>query len=139
MMGIITTVLGLIPGLSSLVTAFTNAYFNSKVRITTAQIGGDTTVATQLVKAAAQDYATNVDRLKVYASSKWLLLLIFIFALPFGILEWKVIVWDTVLGWGVTNPVRGEIGSWGHIIIMCLFGSGTSLAVGHLYFSNKSK
>lgn len=130
--------LALIPGLSSLVTAFTTAYFNAKVRITTAQIGGDTTVATQLVKASSQDYATNVDRWKTYAASKWMMLLIFLFAMPWIIIEWKVVVWDIVLGLGVTMPVRGEIGSWGHIIIISLFGSGTSLAVGHLYF-NRSK
>lgn len=135
----IAFILGLIPGLSSLVTAFTNAYFNSKVRITTAQIGGDTAVATALVAADAKEYASNTDRWKAFAASKWLMFLILMFAVPFGVLEWKVVVWDTVLGWGVTNPVKGEIGSWGHIIIMSLFGSGTTLAIGHLYYANRPK
>lgn len=136
-MGILTFILGMIPGLNTLVSTITTAWFNSKVQITTARIGGDTQVAKALVAASAQEYASNVDRLKVYATSKWLMLLIFGFALPWMIIEWKVIVWDTVLGWGVTSPVKGEIGSWGHIIIMCLFGSGTSLAVGHMYFGRK--
>lgn len=135
----IAFLLAAIPGLSSLVGAFTTAYFNAKVRITTARIGGDTTVATQLVKSSSQDYATNADRWKTYAASKWLTLLIFLFAMPWIIMEWKVIVWDTVLDWGVTMPVKGEIGSWGHIIIISLFGSGTTLAVGHLYFDRSNK
>lgn len=136
-MGILSFILGMIPGLNTLVSNITTAWFNSKVKITTARIGGDTAVARTLVEAEAKDYAANVDRLKTIASSKALLFLIFAFATPWIIMEWKVVVWDVVLGWGTTDPVRGEIGSWGHIIIMCLFGSGTSLAVGHMYFNRK--
>jgi hypothetical protein len=138
-MSFLATLLGLIPGLNTLVSTIASAWFNSKVQITTAKIGGDTAVARDLVVADSKEYATNVDRLKVIAGSKALLRLIFGFATPWIIMEWKVIVWDTILGWGTTSPIGGEIGTWGHIIIMCLFGSGTSLAVGHMYFNRKDQ
>lgn len=139
MIALLSTFLGLIPGLSTLVTSITNAWFNSKVQITTAKIGGDTAVATQLVIAAQKEYETNVSRLSVLAGSKALMFLILGFALPWMIFEWKVILWDKILGWGSTDPVLGEVGTWGHIIIMCLFGSGTSLAVGNMYFNRKNQ
>lgn len=136
-MSIIMTILGMIPGLSSLAQSFITAFYNSKVMITTAKIGGDTAVATALIKAESTDYATNVDRLKVIASSKVLMFLIVGFAFPWIIMEWKVIVWDTILGWGVTAPIRGTIGDWGGLIISCLFGAGTAMHVGGLYFNRK--
>lgn len=30
-----------------------------------------------------------------------------LFALPFIIYIWKVVVWDKVLGWGITDPLTG--------------------------------
>lgn len=136
-MGILSFILGLIPGLNTLVRNITTAWFNSKVKITTARIGGDTEVAKALVIASAKEYATNVDRLKVIAGSKVLLLLIVGFATPWVVYEWKVVVWDTILGWGTTAPIKGLVADWGGTIIACLFGSGTALTVGHMYFNRK--
>lgn len=31
-----------------------------------------------------------------------------LFSIPYVIYLWKVIVWDTVLGWGTTPPLRGD-------------------------------
>lgn len=137
MLALFTTFLGVIPGISSIVSSITTAWFNSKVMITTAKIGGDTAVATALVAAESKDFATNVDRLKVIASSKVLMFLIVGFAFPWIVMEWKVIVWDTILGWGVTAPIRGTIGDWGGLIISCLFGAGTAMHVGGMYFNRK--
>jgi hypothetical protein len=33
-----------------------------------------------------------------------------------------VVVWDTVLGMGVTNPVRGQVGDWMGAVVLFLVG-----------------
>jgi hypothetical protein len=139
MLGIIMTVLHLIPGLSTLATGWVTAAYNAKVAITTAQIGGDVTVASAMVNAAAVSEATRVKGLQVIAGSWILSFLTLGFALPFMVYEAKVVVWDTVLGWGVTNPVHGAVIDWGSTIIACLFGSSTVLTAGHMYFNRKEQ
>lgn len=134
----LTTVAAMIPGLSSLVTALTATFFNAKVSLVQARIGGDVTVATATVKAAVLAEQVRVQGLTVIAGSKVLLFLTVGFAAPFMIYEWKVVVWDTVLMWGTTAPVKGAVIDWGSTIIACLFGSGTVLAAGHMYF-NRNK
>lgn len=49
-----------------------------------------------------------------------------LFALAFIIYTWKVVVWDKVLGWGTTDPLRGDIGQWAMIVLTAYFG-GRSL------------
>jgi hypothetical protein len=34
----------------------------------------------------------------------------------------KVIIWDKVIGWGVTDPIGGAVGEWAGAIIMFLIG-----------------
>ena len=130
-------ILGLIPGLSSLVNGITTAYFNSKVQITKARIGGDTAVATQLVQAAARSDHETTSRLSIIASSKVLLLITVGFALPFIIFEWKVVVWDIVfqsLTNGSTDPIKGQVADWATTIIASIFGSATVMGVGKMWF-----
>lgn len=138
----LSTITAMIPGLSSLVQSISTAWFNAKVQITAARIGGDTAVARELVTSAAKDNATNVDRLKVLASSPLLLAIVVLFSLPWIILEWKVIVYDNVWAhWGLytTDPVKGIIGDWGGTIIACIFGSTSTMAIGHMYFNRKNQ
>lgn len=49
-----------------------------------------------------------------------------LFAFAFVIYVWKVIVWDKVLGWGVTDPLSAELSQWALIILTAYFG-GRSL------------
>ena len=49
-----------------------------------------------------------------------------LFALAFIIYVWKVVVWDTVLGLGVTNPLSGDVAQWAMIVLTAYFG-GRSL------------
>lgn len=49
-----------------------------------------------------------------------------LFALAFIIYVWKVVVWDKVLGWGVTDPLSPELSQWALIILTAYFG-GRSL------------
>lgn len=34
----------------------------------------------------------------------------------------KVIVWDKVLGWGVTDPITGEVATWAGMIMLFFVG-----------------
>jgi hypothetical protein len=132
---LLTTV---IPGLTGLATNWTKAYYDAKVRLVTARIGGDVDVATKLVQgAAAADHETTT-RLSIIAGSKILVLITLGFALPWIIYEWKVVVWDNVLGYwtnGNTNAIHGQVADWANVIIASIFGSATVMGVGKMYFS----
>ena len=131
----------MIPGLSNIVTALTAAFFNAKVSLVQARTGADVAVAKALVTAAVTDNQTSVGRLRVIAGSWVLSFLTIGFALPYMIYVWQCIVYDTVWMHGLTrtNPLGNDMSAWGATIIACLFGSGTVLTAGHMYFSrNKS-
>jgi len=135
MLGLLMTVLHLIPGLSGLATAWLTAAYNAKVAITTAQIGGDVSVATTMVNAAAISDQTRVGFWKVAASSNMMMFLIYGFSFPWIFYEAKVVVWDTCLGLGSTPAIHGDVIGWAGTIIACLFGSGTIVHAGELYFN----
>jgi len=135
MLAAIMTVLHLIPGLSSLATAWLTAAYNAKVAITTAQIGGDGAVATSMVNAAAVAEQTRVQGLQVVASSKVLMFLFVGFAFPWVFYEAKVVIWDTCLGWGSTPAIHGVVIDWATTIISCIFGSATIMHAGEMYFN----
>ena len=59
-------------------------------------------------------------------------------ALPLVGYEWKVYVWDTMLGWGTTEAVKGQVADWGNTIIYFLFGSPTVMGLGKMWFSRKT-
>lgn len=46
-------------------------------------------------------------------------------AAPVVIFMWKVIVWDTVLGLGVTPALKGDVASWAGAIITTYVGGRT--------------
>jgi len=129
------TVLHLIPGLSSLATSWLTAAYNARVAITTAQIGGDVAVATTMVNAAAVAEQARVGFWRVAASSRMMMFLIYGFSAPWIFYETKVVVWDTCLGWGSTPAIHGAVIGWATTIIACLFGSGTIIHAGQMYFN----
>jgi len=49
-----------------------------------------------------------------------------LFAGAFIIYTWKVVVWDKVLGLGVTDPLGGDVAQWAMIVLTAYFG-GRSL------------
>lgn len=141
MLSAILAVLNMLPGLSSLINTLATAYFNSKVQLTAARLGADTAVASALLTAAAKSEASDVDRLKVIAGSWILSFLTLGFALPYMLYEWQCVVYDKLWmhGMHATDPLTGDISAWATTIIGCLFGSGTVLTAGHMYFNrNKS-
>lgn len=134
-----------IPAITGGITAFSNAYFNAKVQITTARIGGDVSVAKQLVSGVVAEGSVRVDFLKTVSQSKFLMFLIGGFALPWMAYEWKVVVFDNLFSpyWygktGFTPSIVGNVGEWGGVIIASLFGSGTVLGVGQMYFNRRER
>lgn len=130
--------LSLIPGIGTLISTIVSAVFNAKVQIMQAKTGADQAVATKLIQAAAQQEHENTARLSVIANNKFLTLLLIAAALPLVGYEWKIYVWDTMLGWGSTEPVKGQVADWGNTIIYFLFGSPTVMGLGKMWFSRKT-
>jgi hypothetical protein len=140
MLSAILSFFSIVPGITKLFEAWVGKAYDAKVAIKTAQIGGDVAVATTMVNADIVAQHERVAGLAVIAGSKVLLLIVLGFATPLIIYEWKVVVWDIVLKWGVTDSIRDPlIQSWTTTIIGCLFGSSTALTVGHMFFNRKNQ
>jgi hypothetical protein len=45
-----------------------------------------------------------------------------LFAVPFVIYLWKLVIWDKVLGWGVTDGLSSDLTSIEHTVIAAYFG-----------------
>lgn len=127
--------LGALPIIGTALTAFFNAMFNAKVEITKAKIGGDTAVATALVKASETKAHEDTARLGIFASNKFLTALLITAAIPLVGYEWKVYVYDSMLGWGSTEAVKGQVADWGNTVWYFLFGAPTAMGIGKMWFS----
>src|ERR1700750_2830170 len=114
-----------IPAITGGLNNFVAHYYDAKVQITTARIGGDVNVAKQLVSGVVAEGQTRVSFLQAVGQSKFLVFLIGGFATPFMIYVWKIVVFDIVLNLGSTDAIRGNVADWGGIIIASIFGSGT--------------
>ena len=133
--------LNMIPGLSSVITNFTNKAFDAKVSLVQARIGGDRAVAEKLVTAAVAQDHENTSKLSIMAGNKVLVIMLIGFATPIMAYEWKIVIWDIVLGsWthGTTDAIKGEVAAWATTIIGFLFGSSTIVTVGNMWF-NRNK
>ena|SRR6266404_1968575 len=130
--------LSLIPSLFTVINGFTSKYFDAKVAIAQAKVGGDRDVAVKLVQAAAQQEHENTARLSIIASNKILTLLLVAMAIPIVGFEWKVIVWDKMLGWGTTDALAGDVSDWAKSVIYFLFGAPTVMGLGKMWFSRKT-
>lgn len=132
-----------VPAIAGGINNFVSKYYDAKVQITTARIGGDVNVAKQMVSGIVAEGQVRVSFLSTVGQSKFLMFLIGGFALPWMIYEWKVVVWDNIispvfLGFdGSTSAIKGSVGDWGGLIIASIFGSGTVLGVGQMYFNRK--
>ena len=130
--------LNMIPGLSALITSVTSAYFNSKVQLVTARIGGDTAVAKAMVSGITAEGQVRVNFLQTVSQSKFLMFIVGGFAMPIMIFFGKCVVWDTILGWGSTPPLHGQVADMTNIVLYGIFGAGSVMGIGHMYF-NRNK
>lgn len=124
--------------------AFTTAYYDAKVKITSARIGGNTEVAKQLVNGFVAEGQTRVEFLKVVSQSKFLMWLVGLWSAPWIFYEAKVVAWDNIIHkffWGVygfTPPISGLVGTHAAIILTGIFGTGSVMAVGAWYANQKT-
>ena len=125
-----------LPVIGNIITALTTAFFNAKVSMVQARIGGDKEVATKMVQAAAMAEHENTAKLSILAGNKLLTLLVIAFATPLVLFEWKCVVYDIIWMGGATSTdaIKGQLADWASTIIACLFGSTTVLTAGKLFF-----
>ncbi len=130
-----------VPAIAGGINNFTNKYYDAKVQITTARIGGDRDVAKQMVSGIVTEGQTRVEFLRTVSQSKALMFLIVGFALPFMGYVWKIVVYDIIwmAGTVATDPIKGNVADWGGVIIASIFGSGTVLGVGQMYFNRRER
>lgn len=134
-----------IPALVNGVEAFTKAYYDAKVKITTARIGGDVDVAKQLVTGVVAEGQTRVEFLRVVSQSKFLMFLVGGFALPWMIYQGKVVLWDNIVcfwiygKYGFTPAIEGTVGAWAGVIIGGIFGTGGVMAIGQMFFNRRER
>lgn len=134
-----------IPAITGGVNNFVSKYYDAKVQITAARIGGDVDVAKALVSGVVAEGQTRVEFLKAVSQSKFLMLLVGGFALPWVVYEWKVVVWDNFLcfqfygTYGFTPTIKGIVGEWAGLIIGGIFGTGSVMAVGQMFFNRRER
>lgn len=127
-----------LPIVGDIIKVVTQAFFNAKVDLTRARVGGDRDVAVELVKTQAIAEQQNTQRLGIISGNKILTCLILAFALPLVAYEWKIVVYDIVLDMGSTDPIRGQVADWATVIIGSIFGSSTVMGLGNLWFNKRS-
>lgn len=130
--------LNMIPGLSTVIQAVTQAYFNSKVQLASIRVGGDVAIAKSMVTGIVAEGQVRVSFLQTVAQSKFLMFLVGGFALPIMLFNFKCIVWDTMLRLGTTPPIGGQVADYMSTILYGIFGMGSVMGVGHMYF-NRNK
>lgn len=134
-----------IPALVRGVEAFTKAHYEAKVRITTARIGGDVDVAKALVSGVVAEGQTRVEFLRAVSQSKFLMCLVGGFALPWIIYEWKAVTFDNIFcPWWYgkacfTPPMEGLVANWAGVILGGIFGTGSVMAVGQMFFNRRER
>lgn len=117
--------LSALPGLGSVISDVIARVYDAKVRLEMARTGAERDVAVAAIQA--QSVQTQA-----IASSPILSWLVVGFAIPVAAFEWKVVIWDTMLGLGSTPAIHGDVGAWMGTIIGWLFGSATALAAGRV-------
>jgi hypothetical protein len=134
-----------IPVITGGINNFVSKYYDAKVQITTARIGGDVSVAKQMVSGVVAEGQTRVEFLKTVSQSKFLMVLVGGFAAPWIAYEWKVVLWDNMLClaiYGVTGftpTIHGLVADWAGVILAGIFGTGSVMAVGQMFFNRKER
>jgi len=136
---VFTTFLGMIPGIASIVSAITTAWFNSKVQIYQAKTGCMRDVAVAAIQAEVQNNQAKVSWITALASNPVMMFIVVGFAMPFIIYEWQAIVYDKVWMHGTTStdPITGPLADWASIILSGIFITSTGIGVAHAVINRK--
>lgn len=134
-----------IPAITGGFTAWSKAYYDAKVQITATRVGGDVDVAKQLVTGVVAEGQTRVEFVKAVASSKFLMWLVGLWSAPWIIYQAKVVAWDNIFCmaiygvYGFTPEIKGTVGTWAGIILTGIFGAGTVLGAGQMFFNRRER
>lgn len=134
-----------VPAITGGITAFTQAYYDAKVQIVKARVGGDVEVAKQLVTGIVTEGQTRVEFLKAVSQSKFLMAIVGGFAFPWIVYEWKVVLWDNMAHfwiygvYGFTPEIKGLVATWAGLILGGIFGTGGVMAIGHMFFNRRER
>jgi len=139
------TLLGLIPGLLSFLTAWQQKKLDTQVEMFKAKTGADAETSRNLVVQANTETQGNNERLKIVVGNKWMTFLFVFMSLPVGLYLWQTIFIDKILCkwiWGATcstDPIGGDVGVWCGLIIAGTFGYGTVSAIARTWFHGRSR
>lgn len=127
-----------LPAITGGISAFINKYYDAKVQMYAARIGGDVEAAKAMLSAEQQANALKASWLTVVASSPVLSFVVVGFAFPFIFYLNKVIVYDICLGLGTTPALKYDLlTAWGGIIISGIFITTGSVAAVQTYVNRK--
>lgn len=141
MLGIVGTLLGLIPGISSLIQGVTAAWFNSKVQLYQAKMGVAREVAVAAIQAEVANNQAKVSWIMALASNPAMMFIVVGFAMPFIIYEWKAIAYDKVWMGGATTTdvIAGPLADWANIILSGIFVTSTVVGGAHAIVNRLTK
>jgi hypothetical protein len=139
---VITAVLAFfqaIPAIFGGLNNFVSHYYDAKVRMFAARIGGDVAAAKAMLAAEAQANLAKVSWLQAVASSPILSCIVVGFAFPFIFYLNKVIVYDICLGLGSTPVLKYELlTNWGGVIISGIFITTGAVGAVQTYVNRRS-
>lgn len=126
------------PAIIGGVTAFANKYYDCKVQMYAARIGGDVEAAKAMLAAEVQNNMTKVGWLQAVGASPVLSFIVVGFAFPFIFYLNKVIVYDICLGLGSTPMLKYELlTQWGGVIIGGIFITSGTVGAVQTYVNRK--
>ncbi len=118
---------------------FVSHYYDAKVQMFAARIGGDVAAAKAMLAAEAQNNLTKVSWLQAVAASPILSCVVVGFAFPFIFYLNKVIVYDICLGLGSTPVLKYELlTQWGGVIIGGIFVTTGAVGAVQTYVNRRS-
>lgn len=129
-----------LPAITGGISAFVNKYYDAKVQMYAARVGGDVEAAKAMLSAEQLANASKVSWLAVVASSPVLAFVVVGFAFPFIFYLNKVIIYDICLGLGSTPILKWEqLTMWGDTIIKGIFITTGGVAAVSTYVNRKDK
>lgn len=133
MIGAVLAFINMIPGINTMITGITTAFFNSKVQMYQARWGVARDVAVAAIQAEAQSNEAKVNWILALAKNPVMQFIVFGFAMPYIIYEWKAIVYDKVwmAGHASTDPITGPLLDWSNIILTGIFVTSMGIGVSH--------
>lgn len=134
-MTVIMTLLGMIPGLSSLIQFVTGKWMDTKAAMYATRMGVTKEVAIEAIRAEIVNNQTKVGWLTVVSGSLFLQCIVGGFAFPLIVYMNKAYVWDNIVHkffwgtYGFTPPMQGLVVDWAGVIISGIFITGASAKI----------